>query len=795
MFTLQLLGTLALRDPDGHPIRSALAQPKRMAVLAYLAIHEGSCRRDSLLPIFWPEQDQEHARAALRKVVYHLRQALGERAVIGLGEEEIAFGDEAVRCDAREMRRALGRGEVENAMALYRGDLLPGFFLAEVPDFECWLDAERERLRQEAARGAAALAERCEAAGDLESAVEWTRRRLALGPADESAVRRLICLLEKAGDRAGAIAAYEHFCLHLRLTYDLEPAAETRALMDRVRASSDASVVVSPAERAVPSLGTEPVYKQPRAVSSSPPSPPSDRHGRIPVAPSFRPRWRTGVLLASVLLPTLLLLRGPILSYVESAFGGTSRPSGAAVTEISIAVLPIADVGQDVDAEYLGVGMTDELINALGRLDGLQVASRTSTFALKDDSLDVQEIGRKLGVRYVIEGSLRREGDRVRLTIQLIDVTDGRQKWAESYDKGMSDVLTMQEEISRSVVNALRGPLALGSDALAPHATGDPQAYDEYLRGRFLLSQRTQESVQSAIRHFSSALARDPQYALAHAGLADAYLAQTDWVSPMSVLPKAKEAAEHALSLNDDLYETHLALARLLHRFDWDWDGAEREYKRALELAPEVPTTHYEYASFLRASRRFEEMLSEIRKGLALEKAEATDPVQFVVDERVRLATALFQARRYADAINMAESALDLDSRSSTRMTIVHASDMLGDFVRAEGELEILNREGGTTGLRSFSAARVYAHAGRPEAARRLLATMHDRARTEYVPKDQIAAIYLALGDTSEALGWLETAVDERHWFMVFWNSDPYAESLRSNPRFQRLLLRMNAPE
>lgn len=792
MYTLQLLGALDLRDQNGQSVRSVIAQPKRIAVLAYLALHEGFCRRDSLLPVFWPEQDEDRARASLRKVIYNLRQSLGDQVVVGRSDEEVGFGDAVVQCDAREMRRALQRRDPRTAIELYQGDLLPGFNLSDVPDFECWLDAERERYRLDAARAADALADSCRADGKLPEALDWSRRRLSLTPADESALRRVLLILEALGDRGAAVEAFEHFCLQLRLTYDLEPSAETQVLVDHIRAGRgavEAATASEPradkreedrSEERVERLAVASIAEatEPRVASPSPPT----RHVR----------WQRGVVVASLALPILLLLRVPILTLVENAFGSLGSGAEAPADELSVAVLPIADVSPGIDAEYLSVGMTDELINALGGLKGLRVAARTSTFALAQESADVREVARKLGVRYVLEGSLRRDGNRIRLALQLIDATDGQQRWAESYDREMSDVLAMQEEISESVITALRGPLALNSPIL--RATSDPEAYDRYLRGRFLLRQRSRESVQSAIHHFSAALARDSGYALAYAGLADAYLVQADWVTPRSVLPAAKAAAERALQLDPELFETHLALARVLHRFDWDWDGAEREFKRAVALAPEEPLTHHAYADFLRSARRFDESLAATRRGLALEEARATDRLEFMVYERERLASALFRAHQYQEAIRTAESALELDPGSGSRMQIVYASQMLGDFARASREMERIGTESGPSTRSPVAAARNLVQSGDLARARALLEEKLEQSRREYVPKDQIALIYLAVGDTARALESLEGAVNDRNWFMVFWNSDPFAESLRDDPRFQRLLRRINAP-
>jgi TolB-like protein/DNA-binding SARP family transcriptional activator/Tfp pilus assembly protein PilF len=789
MFELQLFGGLELRDADGQSLQSLLSQPKRVAVLAFLATRGGFVRRDVLLPVFWPEQDEEHARASLRKAVHLLRRSLCHDVVLSRGDDELAVNPERLRCDVAEFRQALERGDAEGAVALYRGELLPGFFLDQVPEFERWLDAERERFRNEAGHALDLLTQAAEARGETEQALLWARRKLELTPADEAALRRVLSLCERTGDRAGALSAYEHFCVQLRLSYDLKPSAETRALIDRLRAPAAPEVAAAPEP-------SEPPARPPtlRLAPSGGSGVRTLALGAGPGAAGYGVAWTGLQRLVPALLAFAVLISGfavagePMVRSVRGALAGATR------LESSIAVLPIADLGTDARAQYLGDGMTDELINTLSLVPGLRVASRTSSFAMKDAGLDVQEIGKRLGVKYVLEGSLQREGDRLRLSVRLIDTSSGEKRWGQVYDRQASNALSIQDEISREVSRALRGPLALRpAEAVAP-ATRNPAAYDDYLRGRFLLMQRRNpQSVDAAIRYFSAALEKDSLYAQSYAGLAEAYLTKAEFVSPRSILPRAKAAAVRALRLNDNLPETHLALAKLLLHSDWDWVGAEREYLRAIELAPDLAIAHYEYADFLQASRRFDEMLQEVRAGLSLERAESVDPIAFAMNEQIRLGRSLFRAHRYDEAITHHRMALELDPNSqAARAGIAYALYMKGEYARAAAIVDTLRAAGASPRLEMMG--QMYARAGRRGEAMEMLRRLTVESNTRYVPKDQIAGIYVGLGDVDNALRWFEAAVEEHHWLAVYRNSDPLVESLRSNPRFQRLLRQMHAP-
>jgi TolB-like protein len=281
----------------------------------------------------------------------------------------------------------------------------------------------------------------------------------------------------------------------------------------------------------------------------------------------------------------------------------------------SVAVLPFTNLSPEPGNEYFSDGMTEELITALGKVAGLRVVARTSAFAFKGRNADVREIGHALNVGTVLEGSVRRAGHRLRVTAQLINVADGYHLWADEYDRELRDVFQVQDELARAIVGALRVPLqlmALPDSALVRVATADPGAHDLYLQGRVFWNQRTPSALQTAARYFERAIARDSTYAEAYAGLAEAYVLLPEYADapPRETFAKVKAAALRALTLDSTLGQAHAALGYAYMRYDWDWRGAEREFRRAVALTPSYPTAHQWYALYLITVGRSEEALA-----------------------------------------------------------------------------------------------------------------------------------------------------------------------------------------
>src|SRR6184192_1194820 len=444
MIHFRMLGGLSLTAADGREVRSLLAQPRRLALLAYLAAGtpRDFQRRDSLVALFWPELDQKHARAALREALHVLRGAVGQGIVTRRGDEEIGLDADLFWNDVAAFDRAVAAAEWGEALDLYRGDLLEGFFIWEAPEFERWLETERARLKDAACRSAHALIERSEATGDFAGAASWARHAARLTPFDEKLVRHWISLLDRLGDRARAVQVYDEFASRLAQEYEMQPATETQALIAAIR-SREAAPPPPPPSPAPP-------------TRSSPPT-----RGRPSV-------WWSASLVAGV--AAILLLANP------GDWEGRARP-GARIARIrSLAVRPLADLSRDTLHSWFADGMTEALITDLGRITALRVTSLGAVLQFKDTA-SFRNMVRELNVDAVVEGGVQRSGDRVRVDVHLIDAASGYQLWADRF--------ALEDRVRRGIVAALQVPVTASEKrSLDTPPTSAPEAYDLYLRGR-----------------------------------------------------------------------------------------------------------------------------------------------------------------------------------------------------------------------------------------------------------------------------------------------------------------------
>jgi serine/threonine-protein kinase len=456
----------------------------------------------------------------------------------------------------------------------------------------------------------------------------------------------------------------------------------------------------------------------------------------------------------------------------------------------SIAVLPLVNMSSERDNEYFSDGMTEELINVLAKIPGLRVAARTSAFAFKGKDQDVRRVGEQLGVATVLEGSVRRAGPRMRLTAQLINVADGYHLWSETYDREVADVFAVQDEIARTIVGALRVRLTGGADAtLVQPQTADIEAYQLYLKGRYFWNKRTHENFWKAVELFQAAVRRDPDYALAYSGLADAYQSLglslvTGSVAPNEVQPRARAAALKALEIDEGLAEGHTSLACAKLTFDWDVPGAEREFRRAIELNPSYGHAHHWYSHALVSTRRFDESLAESRRALELES------LSLVMN--AHLGWHYFYARRFDDAIAQLHATLEMDPNWAYALYYLGLSyEQKGMYDEAADALRrALAVLPGALALQT-DLGHVLAAAGRPGEARATLEALRARAASGYVPSFYFARLHEALGQTDQAFEALHLATEERFDHMLALGVDPRWDPLRSDPRFSALLDRV----
>ena len=455
--------------------------------------------------------------------------------------------------------------------------------------------------------------------------------------------------------------------------------------------------------------------------------------------------------------------------------------------EPSIAVLPFANLSPSPDNEYFADGMTDELINALAKIRGLHVVSRTSCFAFKGRPEDAREIGRRLHVRTVLEGSVRRAGPRLRVTTQLINVADGFLLWSESFDREAEDVFAIQDEIACAIGGALRlRLLEPRGDLRGKPPTDDIEAYGLYLKGRHYWNRRTEQDLRLGMEYFEKALRRDPDFALAHAGLADSWalLGFYSAAPPGEVFPKAKRSAHEALARQPGLAEAYPALAYAAMYYDWDWPESERAFRRAIELNPGYATAHQWYGNFLSVVGRAEESIAEFERALAL------DPLSAL--KYSALGWGFYFARRYERGVEECRRGIELEPGNM----VAHAWLAMG--LEALGKLnesvacaeETARLSGGGVSSLGF-LGHAYAVAGRLEDAREVLETLLRLSETRYVSQYDIALIHLGLAKPESAIEWLEHGYAARDHQMVFLKVDPRLDALRDRRDFGRLLERM----
>ena len=487
------------------------------------------------------------------------------------------------------------------------------------------------------------------------------------------------------------------------------------------------------------------------------------------------------------------LEKDPVLRFASAAefvaalnAPDTLGPRMPATTR-SIAVLPFVNASPDPENEYLSDGITDELIDALAKISGLRVSSRTSVFALKGKPLDVRAVGALLGTSVVLEGTVRRAGDRLRITAQLTSTDDGRLLWSQRFDRELVDVFAIQDEIAATIVNILRATMFADLSEHVPRRyTENIQAYRLYLKGRFAWNKRTQEGVAEAIEYFTQAIAEDPSYAPAYAGLGDSYSLDVDYraIPVAEAYTRAKQYARKALALDETLPSAHASLAWALFIYDWDWDGAEREFRRAIELNPRYASAHQWFAFLLAARGEFDAALLEAHTALELDPAS--------VSIRRTIGWVYFYARRFDQAREHLARAIEMNPMA------VESYRMFGSTLALQGETveaERIFREAlALPGSGAYSTATLgwlLARVGRRDEATQLLRQLEAARERGYVSPVALAMVHIGLGNLQEALDWAERAYEERRGWVVYVNVNAMFDPLRQEPRLAVLVQKL----
>ena len=452
-----------------------------------------------------------------------------------------------------------------------------------------------------------------------------------------------------------------------------------------------------------------------------------------------------------------------------------------------LAILPLRNLSADDAQEYFADGMTEELISQVGRAapDRLSVIASATALMYKGSSKSPARIGAELGVRFILTGSVRRADKRIRTTVELVNAVDQSQVWTESYDSELSDILQLQTEVAHSVAERILRTVL--PSAMPAGSAIDAQAYDHYLRARFLWNRRNEADIARALDHFQRAIKLDPSYAAAHAGLADCFslLASTQFAAmpPREAMPKAREASSRALALDPGLAHAHTSAGAVSLFYDWDFEAARTSFERALELNPGYATARQWYAEYLATCERLDDSIDE------LSRAQALDPLSLVMRAAIG-ATRYFQ-RRYDDAIEIARATLEMDPDFAlSYFQLGRAYVQQGDFRSAVAELDRAYKLSGESAGFGMMLGYAYAAAGRRKHAQQILDSLTRRAKRRYIPAFYFAAIYAGLRDADRTIFYLRKAREERCDYLLHLHHEPAADSVRSDPRFAELVPR-----
>ncbi|MEX2153112.1 MAG: BTAD domain-containing putative transcriptional regulator [Gemmatimonadaceae bacterium] len=564
---IKVLGSLRLTASNDRNVADVVRRSKRAALLAYLAAASprGMHRRDTLVALFWPETDAMHARSALSQAVYVLRKELGDEAIIARGDDEVGLNPDVVRVDTWEFEDALDASDAARALSLYEGDFLAGFFVAEAPDFERWLEQERGRLRVRASDAAWSLAQERAARGERVDAGRWARRSAELSLLDGSVARRSIAFLERLGDRSAAVLAYEEYARRLRQELDLEPSLDMQQWLRDMRA---APIAAEPLE-------TEPTLTEHSVEGGLPVEPVRDQHRGAGRNEPRRP-VRAMIAVAFGVLAVLVPLG---VQLTRAATNGFARDRAT-----RILVLPFQYVGDSAKAFYADA-ISDEIMSRLAMVPGLRVIGRQTAVHYSRAGKSARQIGREIDADYILEGSVTAErsgnaAGRLRIRPQLTRVSDETQLWADILDANVaevSDLFALLSRIANRVTQDLHAAVRDGSsdDAERP-PTRDLAAYDDYLRARQILYGTWASTNRlAAIRLLTHAVQRDTMFALAYAWLS---FAHTDafWLNayPPAHLDSARRAGERALRLDSLLADAQMAMGHYYYACCQDYPRA-----------------------------------------------------------------------------------------------------------------------------------------------------------------------------------------------------------------------------
>lgn len=522
---------------------------------------------------------------------------------------------------------------------------------------------------------------------------------------------------------------------------------------------------------------------------------PSDASTAAPSSPSTRASSAEFIVneikrhkIATVIVIALTLIAVTVAALAVRSYW---HAGSTEVAVDSIAVIPFVNQDKDSGSDWISDGLTESIINNLTQLPNLKVIARSSVFRYKGKADDPLTIGKELGVRAVLTGRLTQRGDAMLISAELVDIRDNKQLWGEQYERKLADMLSVQREIAREITNNLRPTLSgVDQSRMDKQYTANPEAYQLYLKGRFYWNKRTPADFQKSIEYFQQAIAKDPDYALAYSGLADAYTLLTVYSSEPAhkLMPQAKRAALKALELDDKLAEAHASYGQIVVYYDYELATAEQQYRRALELNPNYATAHQWLAEHLAAVKRFDEAIAEIQRALQL------DPLSVIMNRIY--ADILVDSRRYDEAIEQYKKTLELDPNFPTAHYFLgRAYEALGKYDQAVAQYTTAGRISGWSPEVVAAANQVYAREGWKAYWQASLDQILKQPGGRTFPPFVIATFYARLGQTEEAISWLHRGYEERDFRMTLISVSFEFDSIRSDPRFVELVQKIGLPQ
>jgi len=766
--SIQLLGGAVIRSADDVVTGSA-AQRHRVALLAVLVMAgDSGVGREKLIGLLWPESDETRARNLLNQSVHALRRTLGADVILSIGDN-LQLNSDRVSSDVAAFEAAVSAGDLESSVELYAGPFLDGFYLPGDREFEHWVEDRRRRLQTTYRQVLENQAEAAEARGNAEAAVHWWHRLAAQDRYSSEAILSLMQALEAAGRRGDAIAQAEVHVAFLSEELRAEPNPSVLALAERMRREPvrHDTVVASDSTQQHEASSSQPVDGD---LETETPGEEVAKVRRIPEPAARRSRAKRW------LVPVIGLAVIATIAVVWMQAAGRSgmrragiAPGSAEANPTSIAVLPFVNMSSDPEQEYFSDGITEELLNLLAKIPELRVTSQSSSFSFKGQNLDIPEIAERLNVAHILEGSVRRAGNQVRITAQLIDTRSDTHLWSESWDRTLDDIFKIQDEIAADVVAQLKVTL-LGAAPTAEET--DPEAYTLYLQARHLGRPGTAESLEQSIALYEQALEIDPDYAAAWNGLAANYYYQAGiGLRPINEgFQLALEAANRALAIDPKYAPAHARLGRIASVYNRDLAAAARHLERALDLEPTNLYVLGNAASLARDLGRLDEAIA------LREYVVARDPVN--PGRHVGLGLYYNWAARPDEAIASFRTALTL---SPGRIGVQYSIGVVLLF-KDEPEAALTAMQQESSDWRMIGLALAHAALGQTAESDAALAALIENF-------DQVWAYHIAYvmayrGEADRAFEWLDRAVEHNDGALTQLPVEGLFANIHDDPRW-----------